>query len=1137
LPAVGTPADAERRVVTVLFGDLSDFTAWAEDLDPERVGVVTDRVLAALGRAVTDVGGRVDKLTGDGIMAVFGAPTSHEDDPERAVRAAARMQAELRRLMAEESGGGRRMGLRVGINTGVALAGVQAHLTYTVVGDSVNTASRLSDAARIGSVYAGRETALATMATASWRALPALRLKGKREPVPAYELIGLRPPGAGRHGLGDEAPFIGREAEFGRLVGKLVDVTERNKPASVVITGEAGIGKTRLVVELTRFAGELPDVRVLWGRCTPYGEGRDLAPIASWIRMAAGIVTGEGVDAAAAKARRFLARLSGQQPERPITPAVVDRILALLGLVEWAPLGPRDAATPGTAEPPHDPFVSAAVTVLAAMLATGPLVLVVDDGQWATPALLAALSRIPGRLAGAVMVVVVGRSELLAETWWDSLPDLEALPVTPLDDAASERLLRAYLGGVDLDPAARELLLDRANGNPFFLAELLHLLVDRGQLERGPDGWRLAGELPQGMLPAGVQAVLAARIDGLDPTARAVLRAAAVVGQLFTVDAAAATDPDGLSTAVVERAVDDLVVRGIVRPSVSTEEMPVGFTFVHSLTRDVAYGGMAKAERARRHSRLAAWARQPGWSPSEFDTFVAGHAEQAVMLATEMRLLDDDPAWAARGPGLAALSRLGEAALARDDNVRADALFTRALLVAGGAFPAESLAPVAVSRAAARASLHRLAEAEADLELALTLPDLRVRASALVVLGDLLRRRGDEAGAIEALVSALAAASESGLDRVTGEALRQLGMVDYLLGRLGAAEERFTQALRLAERVEDRRGAGWALQHLAWSATTRGDYALAERTLRQAADVFTRLEDDGGLSWCAGTEAFVRLLQGRLREARDLARGLLPLGRAMNDRWGVAACLTIDGFAAAELGRVEVALEESAEATDIFSAIGDTWGQAMALVAMGVGQRSAGRPADAIETLAQAVEISRTANHAVVGALAEGVLGYCQLDLGHQEAARSAAEQAADALTRLDVRPGALIGLRVLLAQAMRVGGDVGGALVLLREAERFREASLFFPRRQALALLADATLDAGDVAHALVTATDAMGAPAEDVRSRVIALRVLGRCLDAAGDRPAGAVAVRQAEALAVATEMRAELPATRKVLESLRR
>src|SRR3954467_8221191 len=329
---------AERRIVTVLFGDLSDFTAWAEDLDPERVGVVTDRVLAALSRATTDTGGRVDKLTGDGVMAVFGAPTAHEDDAERAVRAAARMQNEVRRMMAEESGGGRRMGFRVGLNTGEVFAGIQAHLTYTVVGDTVNTASRLSDAAGVGAVLAGRETALATMAIASWRALPPLRLKGKREPVMAYELVGLRPPGAARLGLGDEAPFIGRDAEFGRLVGKLLDVVDSRRPASIVVAGEAGVGKTRLGIELSRFATELPGARVLWGRCTPYGEGRDLAPVAEWVRTAAGIVDTDNTTTAEAKVRRTAGRLSKAAADRPLSTSVVDRLLALLGLLQSPPL-------------------------------------------------------------------------------------------------------------------------------------------------------------------------------------------------------------------------------------------------------------------------------------------------------------------------------------------------------------------------------------------------------------------------------------------------------------------------------------------------------------------------------------------------------------------------------------------------------------------------------------------------------------------------------------------------------------------------------------------------------------------------------------------------------------------------------
>jgi class 3 adenylate cyclase/tetratricopeptide (TPR) repeat protein len=1130
---------AERRIVTVLFGDLSDFTAWAEEVDPERVGIVIDHVLGVLGKSVTDHGGAIDKLTGDGIMAVFGAPTAHEDDIERAVRAAAHMQAAVRRVMEEESGGGRRMGLRVGLNTGEVLAGVQASLSYTVVGDTVNTASRLSDAASIGAVYAGRSTALATMSIASWRALQPLRLKGKREPVPAYELVGLRPPGAARIGLGEEAPFIGRDAEFGRLVGRVLDVVEREKPASIVVTGDAGVGKTRLAAELAEFAGELPAVRVLWGRCAPYGESRELSPLADWMRTAFGITEDDDTETAIGRVRRTVSRIGSLAEGRPIGSQAVDRLLALLGLVEWGPIGPRDTATPGAVEVSRDPMVEAVGTVLRALAAEGPLVLVIDDAHWAVGSLLHSVADLAAEITGAVMFVTVGRPDVLSDAWWERLPDPELLPVSPLDDAASERLLRAYLDGAELDPDPRDLLLDRAQGNPFFLAELLHLLVDRDLLRRDGEEWHLVGELPREVLPAGVQAVLAARIDGLSPVARTLVREASVVGNRFTYGMLRALSPVDVDEAdSVASGLDELMSRGIVRPVSDGSEAAPQFVFTHALARDVAYAGIPKGERARRHAAVARWAIDGlQWSAADTDTFVAAQAEQAVALADEMNLPRADIAWSAREIGFGALDRLGEAALARDDNMRAEGLLTRAFVLAADGVPQHAIARALVRRAAARAALHRLEDAEQDLDLALASTDQRLRATALVVHGDILRRRGEDDRATRALVTALAAASESGHDRVTGEALRQLGMMDFLAARLFSAEERFGQALALAERVGDRRGAGWALQHLAWSATTRGDYGMAEQRLHAAGAVFASLDDDGGLSWCAGTEAFIRLLQGRLSEARDLAQSLLPLGRAIGDTWGVAACLTIDALAAAELGLITAALDEAASAYDIFEELGDTWGQCMASIASAAALRGAGRQRKAIRRLEQAVELASKARNPLPATLATVSIGYCRLDLGDASAAESAARSALERAEGLDLQPGALVSLRVLLAQALRARGKTQEAAQLLREAQVVVDASLAFPRRQALAHLAGCLLELGETAEALDVAQQAIAQPAQDVRSRIVALRVLGACLSAAGDVPAARYAVRQATALSGATEMRGELAASQRALSALPR
>jgi class 3 adenylate cyclase/predicted ATPase len=1132
---VSDESNAERRIVTVLFGDLSDFTAWAEDLDPERVGVVTDRVLASLSHAVTEMGGRVDKLTGDGVMAVFGAPTAHEDDAERAVRAAAVMQNEVRRMMAEESGGGRRMGLRVGLNTGEVFASVQAQLSYTVVGDTVNTASRLSDAASVAAVYAGRDTALATMSIASWRALPPLRLKGKREPVTAYELVGLRPPGAARLGLGDEAPFIGRDAEFGRLVGKLLDVVEGGRQASVVVTGEAGVGKTRLALELARFATELPSVRVFWGRCTPFGEGRELAPLAEWMRTAFGITDADDAATAEVKARRALHRLSTSAGvDRPLAPATEDRLLALLGLVEGSAIGPRDAATPGTFGVSRDPIVDAVAIVLSSLAVDGPLALVVDDAQWATRPLFSSLTRLFEQLPGSTLLVVVGRSDVLGHAWWDQLPEVEVLPVVPLDVAASERLLRAYVGGADLDDETKHTLLARAQGNPFFLAELLHLLVDRGLLRRDGDAWKLSGDLPREMLPAGVQAVLAARIDGLDPAAKSVLRDASVIGSRFTVEMLRALEPSADEDALLA-SLRELIARGIIRRSDDSDDART-YLFAHALARDVAYAGIPKAERARRHARVAKWARTDlTWSVGEVDALIAAQAERAIALATEMRLDESDSAWTARAAGLAALQRMGISALGRDDNVRAERLLGRAQSLVTADTPADTRADLLIGRAAALVGLHRLDDAAAAVEEPLKSTDSSRRAAAYVVLGDVQRRRGDTNGAAQSLVTALATASDAGIDRVAGEALRQLGMIDFRLGRLTAAENRFGDALALAERVNDRRGAGWALQHLAWSATTRGDYAKAERILAQAADVFTGLDDDGGLSWCAGTEAFVRLLQGRLHQARGLARSLLPLGQAMGDRWGVAACRAIAAFADAELGNIADAIEHGTTAREEFTELGDRWGQAMALIACGSALRGAGRHEEAITALDDAIAMSEAAVHPVTAVLALGVLGYCRLDMGDADGARAAADHAVTSLRGMDLEPSALVGLHVLLAQALRLRGDVHEAIALLKEAESCLDGSLLFPRRQALAHLAGALRESGDARGALQVCREAFEVPAEDVRSRVVALRVLAQCLAECGDVPAAEFALRQATALAHATEQTSERVATAHAVDAL--
>ncbi|MEV6693234.1 adenylate/guanylate cyclase domain-containing protein [Micromonospora sp. NPDC051196] len=1162
LPAAATLPAAERRVVTVLFGDLSDFTSWSEDLDPERVGAVTDRVLASLAGAVKTFGGHVDKLTGDGIMAVFGAPVAHEDDAERAVRAALSMQRAVRRVLDDERGGGAPLGLRVGLNTGDVIAGIQAAIEYTVIGDTVNTAARLADAAAVGAVYAGARTAAATRHVASWRALRPLRLKGKREPVEAYELLGLLDAPGTRSGLGDEAPYVGRETEIGRIAGRLAEVIDRGEPRVLLMTAEAGIGKSRFAAEVERLAAGYDvgagryaahtGARVLSVRCAAFGERRRLAPLADLVRAAAGLpndastaVTRPAVEE---RLRRLEQRLSRSRPGP--APVAVDQLLALLGYAEL-PAGTDQVDWSSAPQPADvDAVPNAVADLLSALAAEAPLMVVVDDLHDATSETIRALEVTLSRLSGSVLVLLLGRPELVRTAGTlTRVADAEVHALPPLRGADAARLLTSYLGGGRLPQADTDRLLATAQGNPFYLAELVTLLMERGALTAGTgNSWRLApGSLGSRLLSRDLAAVLAARIDALPPQARAVLRDAAVVGDTVPDGALEVlreqrVGRDGRPAAVVavelERAVEELLQRRMLHRT------RTGYAFATPLMREAAYSGVSKAELAERHAVLARWAAPQegaaggpgGFADVARDDFVAGHVERATALADAVTLRPDAPARAVAPLGVAALSRAARRSVQEGEPALAVEYAERAAELARGEVPGADR----VVHARALFQVGRAADALAYAEkIAANAGDqAATRISALLLAGQAQQVMGDLRRAETYWREALQVATVADLPALRASAMRRLGMADFLSGRLGQASSRLAASYQVSLAAQDRRGQAWSLQNLAWVTTTRGDFAGTDAVLGRAARLFAELKDPYGRAWLRGTTAFARLLAGRLREAHRLARIFLPFGERVGEAWAVGTLRAVDAYAKAELGDLADADREARRAYREFSAASDDWGQGFALVVRGVVARGLGEPEHAADLFTDALSYARRTGHPLLTGMAGTLRGFVALDSGDGSAAERDARAVLSSVEPHNPQAPAQVAPRVLLATARLAAGDSGTAVGLLAPVATAAAGtpSLLFSRRQSMARYASALLAHGQPEQALDWARRAVQVPAEDVRSQVIATSVLAEAL-AACDRPVEATAcAEEAVRLAYATEQRSERAAAEELLGRLR-
>jgi class 3 adenylate cyclase len=650
--------DDVRKTVTALFCDLVGSTSLGERTDPENLRALLERYFAVMRAALERHGGTVEKFIGDAVVAFFGVPVIREDDALRAVRAAFDMQRDLAALNPELSQRwGVELALRIGVNTGEVLVSGAAEHT---VGDAVNVAARLEQAAGAGQVLVGEATWRLVREWVEAEPMPPLELKGKQETVPAWRVLSVAGVTEAPHiDTTMRARLVGRDRELAML-GQCFERAEADRTCQLfTVFGAAGVGKTRLTEEF--LTAHAPSVRVIRSRCLSYGDGTSLWPLLEMLRASAGFSGTEDDD----QGRGRLADVFGGDADA----AQVTELLAPL-----AGLGGTSAAI--------EEIQWAVRRYLEVLAGSEPVIWVVDDIQWAESAFLSVVEDLVDWTRDAALVVLcLARPEFLDDhsSWGGGKLNVTNVLLKPLSAGESTQLVGELLGGAGLPVEALDRVVSSAGGTPLFVEQLLAMLVDDGLLVHATEGWQVSGDLGSVTVPPTIGALLAARLERLVVGERQVLDAAAVVGQLFY--AGAVVELTALEPRAVAGYLRSLARKEMVRSERSDIPGEEGFAFSHTLVRDSAYHALPKLRRADLHERLARWLdKRSDAVAGEADEFVGHHLSEAVVLRRDMGEIDDGALAQEAAKRLAAVAWR----LMATDLTSASALYARAAeLVAG----------------------------------------------------------------------------------------------------------------------------------------------------------------------------------------------------------------------------------------------------------------------------------------------------------------------------------------------------------------------------------------------------------------------------------------------------------------------
>jgi class 3 adenylate cyclase/tetratricopeptide (TPR) repeat protein len=755
----------ERKVITVLFADLVGFTSRAEQLDPEDVEAILAPYHARLRSELERFGGTVEKFIGDAVMALFGAPVAHEDDPERAVRAALAIRDWAR---TEET-----VQVRIAVNTGEALINLGARPDAgegMAAGDVVNTTARLQAAAPVNGVLVGETTYRATRATIDYRNAGAIEAKGKAEPVRVWE-AGAAMARVTSEAVSISTPLVGRERELTLLRDLLVRVREESGPQLVTLVGVPGIGKSRLVHELMQVV-ERGGVLTYWrrGRSLPYGEGVTLWALSEIVKAQAGILENDSADEVARKLRQAVENVI---PD-PRDAAWVETHLGPLARIGGSDDAGGDRRSEGFA---------AWRRFFEGMAEQRPLVLVFEDLHWADDELLDFVDHLVEWASGVpILVVSTARPELFERrsNWGGGKLNATTLSLSPLSDQETGQLLASVLDRPLLPAEVQQRLLARAGGNPLYAEQYAQMLLEGSNDD----------ELP---IPESVQGIIAARLDRLPANEKGLLQDAAVLGKVFWLGGLA----EGRERGDAEQQLHALERKGFVqRVRTSSVADEVEYSFLHLVVRDVAYGQIPRADRAAKHRRTAEWIESLG-RPEDHAETLAHHYSMALELARASGESTEELA----ERGRVVLREAGDRAMALNAFDAAARSYASALELWPRDDPERSLLLMSYGKAQALGQESGVAElAEAAQALA-ELGDHEHAAEAEILLADLHWRAGrrDETDAyIERAVRRLQdVASSPAKARVLAEVSRSHMLADRRQAAIRIGREALAMATEL----------------------------------------------------------------------------------------------------------------------------------------------------------------------------------------------------------------------------------------------------------------------------------------------------------------------------------------------------